>query len=131
MTRVRTIFLVDDDVDDVEIFSLALTEVDDSIVCVAAGNGIEALSKLNDNGLMPDCIFLDLNMPRMDGRQCLAEIKRNPCLQHIPVVIFSTSSEPKDITEALAMGAMDFVTKPSAINELVDKLRLVLVKFGE
>lgn len=129
MTRPSTIFLVDDDADDQEIFLIALKEVDDSIVCVTATDGMEALSKLNDNGFRPDCIFLDLNMPRMDGKQCLVELKAEPRLRHIPVVIYSTSSESKDVTETLAMGAADFMTKPPGINELIEKLRLVLAKY--
>jgi CheY-like chemotaxis protein len=129
MTGTHTIFLVDDDADDREIFSLALEEVDDSIVCVTAANGFEALAKLNDNALQPTCIFLDLNMPRMDGKQCLLELKKDSALRHIPVVIYSTSSEPKDIAETLAMGASDFLAKPPGINELIGKLRVVLTKF--
>ena len=130
MTRLNTIFLVDDDVDDREIFSIALKEVDDSIVCISAADGVEALSKLSDNAFRPDCIFLDLNMPRMDGKQCLVELKSAPGLQDIPVVIYSTSAAPKDIADTLAMGASDFVTKPPGIDELIERLRHVLTKHG-
>ncbi|HEU5147272.1 MAG TPA: response regulator [Chryseosolibacter sp.] len=130
MTRFKTVFLIDDDVDDRDIFALALTEIDDSIACVTASDGIDALSRLRDRSFTPDYIFLDLNMPRMNGKQCLSAMKGEPRLQHVPIIIYTTSSEHQDITETLELGASDFLTKPTRISELTERLRFVLTKYG-
>lgn len=115
-----TCFLVDDDIDDQEIFALALERVDIAIRCTVANDGIEALEKLRGNELfMPQYIFLDLNMPRVNGKQCLAEIKKDSRLGHIPVIIYSTSSDPRDVEETRQLGAAAFITKPSKISDLV------------
>jgi CheY-like chemotaxis protein len=115
-----TCFLIDDDVDDQEIFALALERVNTSIKCTMANDGIEALEKLRGNDTsVPQYIFLDLNMPRVNGKQCLAEIKKDSRLDHIPVIIYSTSSDPRDVDETKQLGATAFITKPSKISDLV------------
>ncbi|MGC1242901.1 MAG: response regulator [Chryseosolibacter sp.] len=126
--RNYTVFLVDDDDDDQEIFALALAEVDDSIACVTAKNGMEALDKLGESKFRPDFIFLDLNMPRMNGKQCLREIKNQVALSKIPVVIYSTSSEKRDIEETKALGAAAFITKPPGISELIRSLQNIFIE---
>src|SRR3954447_10691318 len=114
--KVKTCFLIDDDIDDQEIFELALKKVDDSIDCVFANDGAEALQKfMNDESFMPDIIFLDLNMPQMNGKQCLSEIKKISRLQHIPVIIYTTTRSDADATETKMLGALDFITKPASI----------------
>jgi len=123
-----TILLVDDDLDDQEIFRLALAEVDDSIFIITAASGVEALDRLKTEQLRPDCIFLDLNMPRMSGKQCLKLIKAEPNLVHIPVIIYSTSAEIRDIEETNALGAAAFITKPAIIQDLVTSLQNVLLR---
>lgn len=116
-------FLVDDDPDDQEIFMSALQELNESIQCVTANNGVEALEKLDpDKSFVPDFIFLDLNMPMMDGKQCLAEIKKIPSLSHVPIVIYSTSSSPDDINETRRLGVSSFLTKPSSFSGLIKLL---------
>lgn len=124
-----TIFLVDDDADDREIFTLAVGEINAAYHCVTAKNGIEALDKLRSGDIKPDCIFLDLNMPRMNGKQCLEELKKESNFRDIPVVIYTTSSENRDKDQVLAMGAAAFVTKPPEIEELIASLRDILVHF--
>ena len=118
----KTCLLVDDDEDDKEIFSLALTEADASIECFIASDGIEALAMLNDTNFIPDYIFLDLNMPLMSGKECLMEIRKQPRLRDTPVIIFSTSAAQKDILDTRALGASSFITKPPLISTLVQKL---------
>ena len=122
------IFLVDDDIDDQELFMEALQVVDSNIICRTATNGEEALAYLQaDLEVYPDFIFLDLNMPRLNGKQCLMALKKNEALRHIPVVIYTTSSQQRDIDEVMALGASHFVTKPCNFKELCDLLRLMLV----
>lgn len=120
-------FLIDDDDDDQEIFSLALSTIDRDITCITANDGIDALNRLNmDAGFLPDYIFLDLNMVRMNGRECLCEIRKLPRLNNTPVIIYSTSSEQKDIIETKQLGAADYIVKPPSISILVERLEQVL-----
>jgi CheY-like chemotaxis protein len=124
-----TCFLVDDDADDLEIFSIAAAEVQRSIVCVTAVDGVDALQKLRSNErFTPDFIFLDLNMPRMNGKQTLVEIKKIPRLATVPVIIYSTSARPLDVEETLQLGAFHFLTKPSSITKLTKELA-ALIKY--
>jgi len=73
----------------------------------------------------PDLILLDLNMPRKDGREALSEIRANPGLRRIPVVVFTTSRAETDITHLYNLGANSFVTKPVAFDSLVKTLSVM------
>ena len=115
------ILLIDDDEDDRDFFQFALEDINKNIAYSGVESGYEGLDLLN-KGLLPDYIFLDLNMPAMSGRECLIELKKNPSLSHIPVVIFSTSSDPHDKQETQQLGAIDFITKPSKTSDLVKAL---------
>ena len=120
-------FLIDDDKDDQEIFSLALEGLETVVECRTADDGYEALQILNsDSDFLPDYIFLDLNMPRINGLQCLAEIKKISRLQQIPVIIYSTSSEKRHKDDVAKLGASGFITKPSTISELTKLLSPIL-----
>jgi CheY-like chemotaxis protein len=76
----------------------------------------------------PDIIFLDLNMPRMNGLEFLKAIKTHRSYKRIPVIIYTTSSNPEDIRKTKDLGATDFVTKPSDFDELYQKLITILNK---
>ncbi len=108
----RSILLIDDDEDDREFFLEAIEEYNPEIRCIEARNGQEGLDFLNAEKIRPDIIFLDLNMPLMNGRQFLLEIKKIDHLKHIPIVILTTSSDNKTIQDCLAIGASYFITKP-------------------
>jgi CheY-like chemotaxis protein len=117
-------FLIDDDVDDQEIFILALSQMDIPVSCYTADDGYLALQHFQqDPNFIPDLIFLDLNMPRVNGMQCLVEIKKDPRLSHIPVIIYSTSSSLADRQTAELLGASDFITKLTDIDELFKTLQ--------
>lgn len=110
----RRFFLIDDDVDDSELFMEALTEIDPAIICYHAFDGQTALEKLRQHEISdPDIIFLDINMPGMNGWQFLSSLKKEDALRHIPVVMYSTSSAKRDYDIARVMGALCFLTKPS------------------
>lgn len=111
-------FIVDDDPDDQELFIEALQGIDKSCTCVTACNGEEALQKLVGTLILPDFIFLDLNMPKMNGKQFLSEMKNNNDIKDIPVIIYSTSSEKNDILETTRLGASFFLQKPNRFEEL-------------
>src|SRR4051812_41958395 len=110
--------IIDDDEDDRELFGIALENADPSIKLIGAARGSDALDMLKNRNVVPDYIFLDLNMPQMSGRECLMELKRQEDLAKIPVIIFSTSSDPRDIKETGQLGAIDFITKPPKTSEL-------------
>lgn len=123
MTYVKSCILIDDDPDDQLVFSLAITELNKSVFCVAFGNALEALTKLEDDAAFsPDLIFLDLNLPGINGFECLTRIKRNPKLSHIPVVIYTTSSRQEDILKTKNLGAAAFITKPFLMADLSMRL---------
>lgn len=122
----RRLFLVDDDVDEQWIFTTALNAVDPTIEMLGAENGQDAIQKLASSPSVPDVIFLDLNMPVMNGLECLRQIKSNPDLSGIPTIIYSTSADPLTISKTIEMGAQDFITKPYDFEDLVRTLRHVL-----
>ncbi|MES1216157.1 MAG: response regulator [Bacteroidota bacterium] len=113
-----TFFLADDDADDVMLFQQLLHDIDPNVNFIAAKDGQEAVSILKKCNPLPDLILLDLNMPKMDGKECLAFIKGHPETALIPVVIYTTSSQSKDIEETLMSGALCYITKPSGVKEL-------------
>ena len=109
------------------LFVEALTEINPAIKCVMAKNGKEALLILqNDLFELPDYIFLDLNMPIMNGLNCLIEIKKTAVLKHIPVVLYSTSAEKEFTDASKKLGAMDFFVKPSNFSGLLKYLKKIL-----
>lgn len=129
MIRKKRFFIVDDDLDDQELFIEAVNEVDSSIECISSSDCEEALDLLRNSKIeLPDVIFLDLNMPRLNGKQCLAELKREAHLRHIPVIIYSTSSEKRDIEETARLGAAHFLTKPNKFEELCKAVSFVVSK---
>ncbi|RYD57665.1 MAG: response regulator [Sphingobacteriales bacterium] len=125
--KIETLFLVDDDRDEHELFEDALRDVDGAIELITAKNGAEAFEKLRATDVnTPDIIFLDLNMPKMDGKQFLREIKAKKEFEDIPVYVYTTSSNVQEKLEVLALGAANFITKPGSYTELCDTLRSVV-----
>lgn len=123
----RKILLVDDDEDDRKYFMDALKEIDETIECVTAKDGEQALNYLaNADHSLPDYIFLDLRMPKVNGRRCLIEIKADERLQHIPVIIYTTSGDVAESEELQGKGAVRFITKPGDPGEIFYVLSLVL-----
>jgi CheY-like chemotaxis protein len=118
--------LVDDDADDHEIFLSALENISASVSCTTAVNGEDALEKLLTKQVTPDLIFLDINMPLMNGPQFLKEIKKHEGLKNIPVIIYSTTSAPDAIAETKELGARDFVSKPESFSQLEQILKDIL-----
>ena len=127
MQQKISFFLIDDDIDDREIFTLALKDIDSSIKCTTAKDGAEALDFIENNkDFIPDFIFLDLNMPRINGKECLVEMRKIARLQNIPIYIYTTSSSDKDKLELLKIGATGFITKPYTIKKLVEILSQII-----
>lgn len=125
----KHIFLVDDDLDDQELFLLALEKIDVSFSCTVASNGSEAYNKLLAKQVAPKVIFLDLNMPLMNGKEFLTKIKSEERFSNIPVFVFTTSSNPRTRNEVKQLGARDLITKPNSFNELISLLSPILAAF--
>lgn len=124
---IQKCFLIDDDLDDHELFSMALEEVNKDIELCSARDGLEALKKLRDNtNYLPKYIFLDINMPRMGGLQCLPEIKKLDHLKNAKVIMYSTTAEADIKEKSRQLGADDFLVKAPRLNLLVSHLRRLL-----
>lgn len=121
----KKILLVDDDSDDQVFFMEALAEVDDSVECLIANNGKEALDLLGELE-SPDLVLLDLNMPVMNGIDCLVEMRKDENLKSIPVVIFTTASDPETIRRTYDLGANAFFKKPNDFQTMRNKLETLL-----
>ena len=125
MIRAKRILLVDDDADDQLYFRDAINELKKSLKCEIANNGREAIEQMNVPP-PPDLIFLDLNMPVMNGYDCLTYLKKEDRYKDIPVIIFTTSQSLNDIERSRNLGAKLFFTKPSNFNILCNKLDEIL-----
>src|SRR5687768_8424636 len=116
-------FFIDDDLDDQEIFLMALQQFDDNIECEFANDGAKAIEQLKaSKGKIPDCIFIDMNMPRMNGIECLEQIKKIDHLKDVPACMFSTSADPTLVARTKALGAIDFIVKPADITVLSEMI---------
>jgi len=122
----NNILLIDDDADDRLIFIDALDEIAAGIECATAKNGLEAIEYLKSAIAIPSLIFLDLNMPLMNGFQCLEKIKKDERLKHLPVVVYTTSDNPVDKKRSKESGAEMFFTKTPDFKLLKDTLLRIL-----
>ena len=125
-----TILYADDDVDDRDLVMEALREIDPSISCITATDGREVIGLLEHHLPLPDYIMLDINMPAMNGKECLTVLKQNERLKNIPVVIYSTTSDQREIDEYLALGALTFIRKPHTFTQLCTALTIFLASSG-
>lgn len=120
------VLLADDDADDRELFSDAISEIDPSIILTMVGDGEKLMKQLREFADFPDIIFLDLNMPRKNGKECLLEIQHDESLQNIPIIIYSTSINNKDIHESWTKGVMGFMRKPDSYTQLKESIKKII-----
>ncbi len=123
MQVIRSVVLVDDDRDDQEIFKSACEAIDQSLEVVGFDNGELALKILSAKDTHPDVIFLDLNMPRLNGVEVLEELKHSSQLKNIPVVIYSTFLDTRIRNKCSSLGAVEVMEKPNCFEALCAKLR--------
>ena len=110
----KTILCVDDDPDDLDMLREVISEVGTDFQIHEAFDGVHALEllqQMHETNTFPCLIVLDINMPRMDGKQTLVTLQKDPVFSTIPVVLFSTSSSPLDITFSKAK-RVELITKP-------------------
>ena len=127
MKTTASVLLVEDNAADVDLTRETLSTSRLRIELEVARNGVEALERLNacvmEGRELPDLILLDLNLPRKDGREVLAEVRGTPSYRHVPVVVLSSSQAERDIAQCYALGANCYVTKPvgfDAFKEIVE-----------
>jgi CheY-like chemotaxis protein len=131
MYKNGTILMVDDDPDDFFLARDALRDNGTMNDFELVADGEELMDYLYrrgkflslENSPLPSLILLDLNMPRKDGREALAEIKNDPDFRQIPIVVFTTSREDKDISCCYELGANSFITKPVTFDALVEVMK--------
>jgi chemotaxis family two-component system response regulator Rcp1 len=124
------ILLIEDNPGDVILIKEALKEGQTLNKLTVLGDGEAALSFLRKEGEYkksshPDLVLLDLNMPRKDGREVLAEIKTDPQLKHIPVVILTSSEAKQDIINAYTLQANCYITKPVDLKKFFNVVKLI------
>ncbi len=112
------VVLADDDEDDRDLFEEAVVKLGTQVKLEVVNDGAELLKLLRSADSLPDIVFLDLNMPNKNGRESLTEIRSSPELKDLVVVIYSTSSSPKDVDETFEIGANLYVCKPSSFKGL-------------
>ena len=131
--KLLTILLAEDDQDDRYLISEALDESGAESQLYIVETGEELLDYLHNQGKYtdrekysrPGLILLDLNMPLMDGREALTEIKSDPELRSIPIVVLTTSQADEDVNDTYALGVTGFITKPMTFKGLVDVMKSV------
>ena len=117
------VIIIDDDAEDRQFLIDALRSIADVVEILEAPTCMDGLKHLDIRIAQPiDYIFLDINMPGANGKECLSIIKRNNFLKHIPVVMLSTSSYAKDRDDCLNAGAFMYIVKPNSLKDLVKAL---------
>ncbi|MCE2995270.1 MAG: response regulator [Cyclobacteriaceae bacterium] len=127
MTKTIQILLADDDEDDCFLFTAALNEIKVPVQLITVRNGEQLLQLLDQCDSLPQVLFLDLNMPRKNGWECLKEIKQNEKFKKLNVVIFSTSFQQEMADRLHDSGAMHYIRKPSDFVRLKEVLMQVLL----
>jgi CheY-like chemotaxis protein len=112
------VMLIDDDKDDCDIFCDAVSSMAEC-KCHCVSNSVEALSILDRADKLPACIFLDINMPVMDGFGVLKRLKASPRLAKIPIVMYSTTPNPQEAEKSIQLGADRFLRKTSDYGKLI------------
>jgi DNA-binding response OmpR family regulator len=118
------ILYVEDDPEDRDIFKEALLTISPHHTCLFAHDGKHAFEILEE--FLPDYIFLDINMPGMEGKEILRELKSSTGLKSVPVIMFTTSDAEKDKVECKRLGAVDYIKKPTMFSDLCATLKKYL-----
>jgi CheY-like chemotaxis protein len=130
MKEIRIVLMVDDNPADLDLAREALKDGASRSQINTVGDGEEAIAFLKQKGVhaekpRPDLVILDLNLPKKDGRAVLAELKGDPGLHGIPVVVFSTSRLSSDISRSYELGANCYVNKPGNLNEFFAAVKAI------
>jgi CheY-like chemotaxis protein len=124
--QIKNVFLAEDDEEDVFLFKTVLSELNQDIIVTVASDGNLLMAILKQANLLPEMIFLDLNMPHKNGFECLSEIKSKEKWNSIKIVILSTSSEPQQIEMAYKGGADLYLAKPVSYTQFKNMIEKCL-----
>ena len=122
-----SILLCDDDLDDCHFFKDALETLSQTAKLTIVHDGEQLMHLLKETKSLPDVLFLDLNMPRKNGFECLSEIKLDAKLKHLPIIIFSTSLEQEVLKQLYNNGARYFIRKPAEFTQIQKMLQHALM----
>ena len=126
------VLLIEDNADDVELTRLAFAEAGIDHPLVVAGDGALALDWLQAHrDTLPALVLLDLNLPRLDGREVVQAIRADPQMRHLPVVALSSSGEPSDVDATFASGADSYLQKPVDFVRFIDEVRALRKRWLE
>lgn len=126
MTKSLNILLIEDDTIEVMKFNRVIKTLGLNHRIIEANNGEEALSILKDKEIIPDVIFLDLNMPKINGIEFLQILKADDYLKYIPAIILTTSNNHKDVLECYKIGIAGYVLKPLKYDDYIDRVRKMI-----
>jgi len=129
----KDILLIEDNLDDVELTRIAFAEAGIAHRLMVVSDGVSALDYLFARGehagrdplQLPAIVLLDLNLPKVDGREVLQAIRDNPATRTLPVVVLTTSAEPFDVEASYALGANSYIQKPVDFEQFVDAIKQV------
>jgi CheY-like chemotaxis protein len=131
-TKQLVLLLADDDEDDCLFFKQALQSLSITSLLITVRDGEQLMHLLTTStAALPSVLFLDLNMPRKSGFECLAEIKRNPHLNRIPVIVLSTFFDELVTNRLFQIGALECLQKPTDFNQLKELIRQVLSRLAQ
>jgi chemotaxis family two-component system response regulator Rcp1 len=122
-SRQMRVLIVEDNPGDLDLVREVLSTASVPHAISVAVDGVDALDQLRTGEQLPDLMILDLNLPKKDGRELLRDIKGDPRLQHIPVVVFSSSEAKSDLADAYRLRANCFVTKPPDLDDFIAAVR--------
>lgn len=125
----RLCFIIDDDIDDQQIFCEALRCIDQECECIVANDCLRGIEMLEQLATPPDMIFIDLNMPRIGGIECTTRIRKQALMSDVPIVIFSGALPSRVIAEARLAGASEYFIKPSTMTDLTQVLKQLFHKY--
>jgi CheY-like chemotaxis protein len=120
--RTLQILLIEDDKIEVMKFKRAMQKHSEKHQLISVNNGSEAIDMLRSHSPLPEVIFLDLNMPKMNGLEFLEVMKSDPELRFLPTVILTTSANPKDLKRAFEIGVSGYLIKPLTFEEYQDRI---------
>ena len=122
---------VDDDPDDREMFCRAVKRIDPEITCVQLSSGEDAIEFFSKNEISPDYIFMDINMPRMNGYECVKEVYEFANLKHTEIIMLSSTFNPRDQVDFGVLG-LKYLLKTSSLSSLADSItKLIQPKLVE
>jgi len=118
----RCIMIVDDDLDDIALFQEALLDIDPTLICASAVNGMDAFRRLESAEINPDLIFVDMNMPILNGKDFIKLIREHKIFNRIKLFLYSTADMSNSLHELKSIGANGFIRKPTVYAELFNGL---------